>query len=223
MPPKREYTTIQGSAGKPTSDKADVSYAPSDEIKQYLTPDQFKPLPIWRRFLASQMADAVFRYGSGEISRRKNTSSGERADRKFSGFLGGLRVQETRKMGKRISGVLPELTEQEILDLIKLLPGQHFTEPPPRVQRGEPDQGARRERHRPPLDVRPHHKHHYGQELCQAGDARFFPTKLWHRRQRCFKETLLRNSRPEIHGFDRRGAGRGGREQDTWTQVVSEF
>ena len=86
---------------------------------------------IWRRFIASQLPQAVFDSTKVEITaqRSKNSklyilnSSGSIL--RFDGFL---KIWLTKFEEKE----LPDLKEKEGLDLGNVIPGQHFTEPPPR-------------------------------------------------------------------------------------------
>jgi DNA topoisomerase-1 len=103
-----------------------------------LQDNQFKLYDlIWRRFIACQMNQAVFDATTVDISAKnpapyRNAVSGTgytfRANGqvlKFDGFLKvyPLKFEETE---------LPEVEVNEILKLIKLIPSQHFTQPPPR-------------------------------------------------------------------------------------------
>ncbi|MBZ9577482.1 type I DNA topoisomerase [Patescibacteria group bacterium] len=81
---------------------------------------------IWRRFISSQMAQARFDSTVVEIeARNKYTFRASGQIMKFDGFLKvyPLKFEENE---------LPDLKEKEILDLIKLIPSQHFTQPPQR-------------------------------------------------------------------------------------------
>jgi DNA topoisomerase-1 len=103
-----------------------------------LQDNQFKLYDlIWRRFIACQMNQAVFDSTTVDIEAKnpapyRNAVSGTgytfRANGqvlKFDGFLKvyPLKFEETE---------LPEVEVNEILKLIKLIPSQHFTQPPPR-------------------------------------------------------------------------------------------
>lgn len=110
-------------------------YRTPEYVKPYLTKDQFRLYElIWRRFLASQMAPAVYDTISVEIaanSRYLFRASGSTL--RFPGFL--LVYQETREeeaSPEEEALPIPPLEVNELLDLLRLLPEQHFTEPPPR-------------------------------------------------------------------------------------------
>jgi DNA topoisomerase I len=106
-------------------------------IKTFLNSDQFRLYElIWKRFVASQMASAVFdttavdieAKGEGDFLFRANGSL-----LKFPGFLAvyGRSVgdgDDADDSDRR----LPHLVKDEPLNLIRIIPEQHFTEPPPR-------------------------------------------------------------------------------------------
>ncbi|MEK7500879.1 MAG: type I DNA topoisomerase [Patescibacteria group bacterium] len=87
---------------------------------------------IWQRFMASQMAPAVFDATIVDVLatnyKLQTTNYLFRSNglvKKFDGFtkVYPLKTEET---------ILPELKAAEPLNLIELKPNQHFTEPPPR-------------------------------------------------------------------------------------------
>lgn len=98
-----------------------------DDVKAHLDGRQFKIYQlIWQRFLASQMPSAIFDSTSADISAgSKFIFRANGSVLKFDGFL---KVYPT----KTEDAVLPELTQGAELKLDKLVPEQHFTEPPAR-------------------------------------------------------------------------------------------
>ena len=97
-------------------------------IKQFLTNDEFKLYDlIWKRFIASQMSDAVYNTVSADISANDYTFRAAGSTLAFEGFLKVYRIEDDEKDTK-----LPELKEGEDLNLVNIIPEQHFTEPPPR-------------------------------------------------------------------------------------------
>ncbi|MDD5431262.1 MAG: type I DNA topoisomerase, partial [Candidatus Pacebacteria bacterium] len=80
---------------------------------------------IWQRFTASQMPQAIFDTAQIDIQAKNYIF---RANGNLMKFDGYLKVWPQNFEEKD----LPELNEGENLDLIKLNPSQHFTEPPPR-------------------------------------------------------------------------------------------
>ena len=80
---------------------------------------------IWRRFIACQMAQAIFDSTTVDISAKKYVFRATGQILKFDGFLNvfPMKFEETE---------LPPLKKDELLKLIKLIPSQHFTQPPSR-------------------------------------------------------------------------------------------
>jgi len=80
---------------------------------------------IWRRFIACQMAQAIFDSTIVDIQVKNYTFRVAGQILKFDGFLKAypIKYEETE---------LPPLKKEEILELIKLIPSQHFTQPKPR-------------------------------------------------------------------------------------------
>jgi len=106
-----------------------------DEIKHYLSGDQYRLYRlVWQRFMASQMSPAVFDVVSVDIEARDMLFRATGSTVKFQGFM---KVYTEGKDDDKVVAdedqpPLPPLKEGELLDLRKLLPEQHFTEPPPR-------------------------------------------------------------------------------------------
>ena len=80
---------------------------------------------IWRRFIACQMAQAIFDSTTVDITAKNYTFRTTGQILKFAGFLKVYPIKYEEKQ-------LPSLRKEEILELIKLAPSQHFTQPPPR-------------------------------------------------------------------------------------------
>jgi DNA topoisomerase-1 len=111
-----------------------------ESLSAFLDRDQLRLYDlIWKRFVASQMASAIFDQTTVDIdaSRPGSARYTFRATGSVPRFLGFLTVyREGRDDGEEADEDgqprLPELSAQERLDLLKLLPEQHFTQPPPR-------------------------------------------------------------------------------------------
>lgn len=80
---------------------------------------------IWQRFIACQMAPALFSSISADIKAKNYIFRANGQTLKFDGFL---RVYPTKFEEKE----LPPLEKNDNLDLVKLNHSQHFTEPPAR-------------------------------------------------------------------------------------------
>ena len=103
-----------------------------DSIKNSLTNDQYKLYKlVYNRFLASQMAPAVYDTMSVNIKANAYDFKANGQTLKFKGFM-TLYVEGTDKEEKEEEGMLPGLEENQEVKLKKLNPKQSFTEPPPR-------------------------------------------------------------------------------------------
>jgi DNA topoisomerase I len=116
-----------------------------DEVKKFLSADQFKLYQlIWQRFMASQMAPAVFdtttvdfdipAASQPDIGRRSYLFRATGSIIKFQGFLALYR--EAREEGDHRAledeQALPVMVQGENIPCKGITPSQHFTEPPPR-------------------------------------------------------------------------------------------
>lgn len=110
---------------------AHIEYHP-DQVKQFLSRDQFRLYQlIWARFIASQMAPAVMNTITVDISSSEYLFRANGSVIKFKGFLEVYQEGKDEDDNEQESQ-LPELTEGETVQLKKLEPKQHFTQPPPR-------------------------------------------------------------------------------------------
>jgi len=104
----------------------DVNRTP-ESIRRHLSADQYKLYElIWRRFVASRMAPAVYDQTQVEIE------GGEyifRANGSVLTFDGFYKVWEREENGET---ELPELIDGESLEYHGVKPEQHFSQPPPR-------------------------------------------------------------------------------------------
>ncbi|RKQ63297.1 DNA topoisomerase I [Thermovibrio guaymasensis] len=101
-----------------------------ESVKKYLTPEQYKLYDlIWRRFVASQMRDAVFNTVSADIDAGGVTFRATGSTLKEEGFLKVYPVEVEEKL-------LPDLKEGEEVEVKEVKGVQHFTEPPPRYTEG---------------------------------------------------------------------------------------
>ncbi len=112
------------------------------QMKPYLSRDQHRLYKlIWERFVASQMAPAIYDTVSVDIhagdaalklSRRPYLFRASGSTLRFAGFL-ALYEEAVEENGEEEDVAVPaDLANNEPLDLIKLLPEQRFTQPPPR-------------------------------------------------------------------------------------------
>lgn len=112
-----------------------------EKVRHSLSPDQFKLYQlIWQRFVASQMESAVFDTLAVEVDTEKTSHSyllrASGSTLKFSGFLVVYEEaqDEDQKSTEDSENVrIPaDLREGQRQDLLRLMPEQHFTQPPPR-------------------------------------------------------------------------------------------
>ena len=109
-----------------------------ESIKSHLSRDQFRLYTlIWQRFVASQMAAAIYDTVSVDITAK--TTGHEyllRATGSTIRFQGFLIVYEESKdedvEEEKEARIPPGLHEGQPQKLVKLIPEQHFTQPPPR-------------------------------------------------------------------------------------------
>ena len=106
-------------------------------VKDSLTTEQYKLYNlIWLRFMASLMADCIQNTVKAEIKAQKPgeesycTFTATGYEVKFEGFT--ALYEETTENDDEKDGKLPELKSGETLKLKELVPGQHFTQAPPR-------------------------------------------------------------------------------------------
>ncbi len=105
----------------------------ADQLKRFLTQDQFKLYQlIWNRFVASQMAEAIFDSVAVEIEAEKYLFKASSSELLFDGFLKVYQDTKEENSEKEEEFTLPALKEDQGLSLLELVPKQHFTKPPPR-------------------------------------------------------------------------------------------
>jgi len=128
-------------------------YREPESIRQHLDKDLFRLYQlIWQRFVASQMKPAIFKVTAVDVkagdlpgdllsngmvsdTALKTLPYLFRATHSVAVFQGYLLVYQDGRPEDEADegeGTLPPLTKGEVVDLIRLIPAQHFTEPPPR-------------------------------------------------------------------------------------------
>ena len=103
-----------------------------DSIEKYLSKDQLKVYTlIWERFIASQMAPAIYDTITIALEAGKYGLKATGSKLKFAGFTAVyIEAKDNKEKEKDVQ--LPELAEGAEVKLQKVLPKQHFTEPLPR-------------------------------------------------------------------------------------------
>jgi DNA topoisomerase-1 len=111
---------------RPTS----MDLAP-ENVQTHLDPDQWALYKlIWDRFVASQMASAVFLQTTLEIEAGEGFFTAVGSVPIFQGFMSLYVEGEDNHENGAQEGKLPALSKGEILELLALTPKQHFTQPP---------------------------------------------------------------------------------------------
>ena len=136
---------LYGAAGDTNAQDAHEGIRPTDPVRtpdsvqKYLSPEQFKLYQlIWQRFMASQMAPAVFDTTTvdfdfaGALHRYLFRATGSVI--KFQGFLSLYKEAREEGDSKALEDeqALPAIEAGEKVPVKEVKPTQHFTEPPPR-------------------------------------------------------------------------------------------
>ena len=108
---------------------SNVNWTPED-LKKDLTAEQYRLYRlIWSRFLACQMANAVYDSVSVEIDAASHSFRASSSSLKFSGYTAVYEEGRDEEKEEKESP-LPALQEGEVLTLKDFKPDQHFTQPP---------------------------------------------------------------------------------------------
>jgi len=102
-----------------------------EKVKAYLDKDQWALYKlIWDRFVASQMPSATFLQTTVEIKASDAIFTAVGTVPVFQGFTALYMEGEDNQENGNGEKKLPSLSEGEILELLGLMPKQHFTQPP---------------------------------------------------------------------------------------------
>ncbi|MCC6728311.1 MAG: type I DNA topoisomerase [Chthonomonadales bacterium] len=114
---------------RPTS-----AFRTPESVAEFLSNEQVRLYRlIWQRFIASQMPPAIFDVTTADIDAAGHTFRSTGSVMKFDGFMRVyLEGRDGQEQDDEDRAPLPSLTGGQALDLLKLEPRQHFTEPPPR-------------------------------------------------------------------------------------------
>ncbi len=120
---------------------------PPERVQPFLEKDMYRLYElIWNRFIACQMVPAVFDQTTADISAGRATFRATGQILKFAGYLavygqeaeqppeeaGAEKMEGEDEEKGDVSRQLPPLAAGDKLELVELLPEQHFTQPPPR-------------------------------------------------------------------------------------------
>ena len=127
----RQYKTKAGAQDAHEAIRpSNVTLTP-EAIRGDLTPEQYRLYRlIWSRFLASQMANAVYDSVSVDISADAHLFRATASKLKFSGYTAVYEESRDDDDKEEKEPALPDLREGEALSLKDFAPSQHFTTPP---------------------------------------------------------------------------------------------
>ncbi len=106
-----------------------------ESVAKYLSPDQLKLYTlVWQRFMASQMAPAVFDTTTVDFDLGRYLFRATGSVIKFKGFLSLYKEAREEGESKALEDeqALPAIEAGERVPVRAITPTQHFTEPPPR-------------------------------------------------------------------------------------------
>jgi DNA topoisomerase-1 len=104
-----------------------------ERVRRYLSEDQLALYTlIWKRFVASQMTQALIDNNSITVQIGEYRFSASGSTVKFPGFMALYQSADDADDEDEKGGALPELSEGMALKIERFDPKQHFTQPPPR-------------------------------------------------------------------------------------------
>jgi len=129
---KRRFKSKKGSQGAHEAIRPTSVLRTSESIASYLDKNQLRLYTIiWKRFIASQMANAIYESVSADMEGGKFLFRANVRKLLFDGYI--------KLFGKEEKGeesYIPSLAVGERVKLVLLDKGQHFTEPPKRYTEG---------------------------------------------------------------------------------------
>ena len=196
LPPK----PIRYAAGKLAQEAheairpTELKFSP-DQIKNHLTHDQFRLYQlIYNRFLASQMAPAVYMVTDVAITAGAGLFKAQGKVQKFDGHR---RVWPQH--GKHEDELLPAVSAGQPLDLHALDATQHFTQPPPRYSEATLIKALEKEAIGRPSTYAPIIQTIQDRGYVEQQRAAIPRHRSGHGRQRPPGRAVPQDPRPEIH------------------------
>ncbi len=179
---------------------SDVNRTP-DSVKAHLNRDQFRLYQlIWRRFVASQMADALYDGTSVDIQAGDYTLRATGSVLTFAGWLDVYTEADAGRTERRQRSADPRRGPAPREARGARRAEVHEAAAP--LHGGDPGQGARVAGHRSPFDVREHHLDHPGQGLRRVAGAPLLPHGAGDGRDRPARRELPRRAQHRVHGGD---------------------
>ncbi len=201
---------------------------PPQSIRSFLSGDEFKLYKlIWQRFVASQMNPAVFDQTTIDITAGDYLFRATGSVEKFNGFRAvyeeGKDEKADMEEDEELKHRLPAVEQGETLRLRKILPEQHFTEPPPRYNEATLVKALEEKGIGRPSTYATILSVIQNREYVDKQQGRFFPTELG-----MVTSDLLVKNFSDI--FDVAYTARMEEELDeveegklTWTEALDEF
>jgi DNA topoisomerase I len=151
---------------------------------------------IWQRTMASQMRDAVYDATSVDVESNGVLFRATGQILKFDGYM-KVYLERADDEPEEVEGLLPELTEGELLDLRGLEEEQHFTQPPPRYTEATLVREMERLGIGRPSTYSPTIKKLVDRNFVRSENRRLLPQQLGEE-----KTQLLENHFPDIVDFE---------------------
>ena len=154
-----------------------------DSLRKILGPDEYKLYKlIWQRFVASQMTPAVFDQTTIDIAAADYLMRATGSVEKFKGFRAvyeeGKDEKAEMEEDEELKLRLPQVAQGEPLKLLKILPEQHFTEPPPRFNEATLVKALEEKGIGRPSTYASILSVIQNREYVEKNQGRFFPTEL---------------------------------------------
>jgi DNA topoisomerase-1 len=141
--PPRYKTKVKGAQEAHEAIRPTSVFRTPESLKPYLDRNQYRLYRlIWQRFVASQMSSAVYDTiavqilaGPPEIKDLPYLFRASGSSLRFKGFMAVYEEARDTDEPEEVEGKreeIPPLRVDETLNLVELLPDQHFTQPPPR-------------------------------------------------------------------------------------------
>jgi DNA topoisomerase-1 len=122
----RHYPDRKGAQGAHEAIRPTRLDLTPQRVRESLSPDQYRLYDlVYRRFLASQMAESVYEITEARVAGGEYTFAADALKCKFCGFEKAYGDPDKEKP-------LPSLAQGEAVDLKELRPEQKFTQPPAR-------------------------------------------------------------------------------------------
>ena len=137
LPPRPRAFTTRSRGAQEAHEAVRPTRIPREpvQIKKYLNNNQYRLYDlIWKRMVASQMAAALFDNTTVDISAEDHREYLLRTAASVNTFPGFMTLYSEGKdeAEEEVKGTLPPLDKGDDLNLIKVIPQQRFTQPPPR-------------------------------------------------------------------------------------------